>query len=90
MGVIGARNLDLQVVVRHLQELKEVTLDILLPSLYHLQLYLSANILKGFCGVGKYKLAPELNFLNRYDWFSTQCGKYWKDGEYNILFTTLC
>lgn len=65
MGVIGARNLDLQVVVRHLQELKVVTLDILLPSLYHLQLFLSTNVMKGFCGVGKYKLSPELNFLKR-------------------------
>jgi len=65
MGVIGARNLDLQVVVRHLQELKEVTLDILLPSLYHLQLYLSTNIMKGFCGLGRYKLSAELNFLRR-------------------------
>ena len=65
MGVIGARNLDLQIVVRHLQELKEVTLDILLPSLYHLQLYLSTNILKGFCGLGRYKLSPELHFLRR-------------------------
>ena len=65
MGVIGARNLDLQVVVRHLQEIKEVTLDILLPSLYHLQIYLFANVMKGFCGIGKYKLSPELNFLKR-------------------------
>ena len=65
MGVIGARNLDLQVVVRHLQELKEVTLDILIPSLYHLQLYLSTNITKGFCGIGKYRLSAELNFLKR-------------------------
>lgn len=65
MGVIGARNLDLQVVIRQLQDLKEVTLDILLPSLYHLQLYLSTNVLKGFCGFGKYKLCPELNFLKR-------------------------
>ena len=65
MGVIGARNLDLQIVVRHLQELKEVTLDILLPSLYHLQLYLSTHILKGFCGLGRYKLSPELHFLRR-------------------------
>lgn len=65
MGVIGARNLDLQVVIRHLQELKEVTLDILLPSLYHLQMYLSTNITKGFCGIGKYKLSADLNFLKR-------------------------
>lgn len=65
MGVIGARNLDLQVVIRHLQELKEVTLDILIPSLYHLQMYLSTNIIKGFCGIGSYKLSPELNFLKR-------------------------
>ena len=65
MGVIGARNLDLQVVVRHLQEVKEVTLDILLPSIYHLQIYLSTNVLKGFCGLGKFKLSAELNFLKR-------------------------
>ncbi|XP_002156677.1 uncharacterized protein LOC100203952 [Hydra vulgaris] len=65
MGVIGARNLDLQVVVRHLQDVKEVTLDILLPSLYHLQVYLSTNVLKGFCGLGKFKLSSELNFLKR-------------------------
>ena len=36
-GVVRGVNNDLLLVVKHLQEMKDVTLEVILPSLYHLQ-----------------------------------------------------
>ena len=57
--------MDLQQVIKHLQELKDVSLDIILPSLYHLQIYIFVNIQKGFCGIGRYNLCSSFKFLAR-------------------------
>ena len=65
MGVLRGINVDLQLVVKHLQELKDVSLDVILPSLYHLQIYVFVNIQKAFCGIGKYNLSSSFKFLRR-------------------------
>ena len=36
-GVVRGVNNDLLLVIKHLQEMKDVTLEVILPSLYHLQ-----------------------------------------------------
>lgn len=65
LGVYRGVNEDLQLVIKHLQELKEAPLDIILPSLYHLQIYIYANIQKGFCNLGRYTLCSSFKFLQR-------------------------
>jgi len=65
MGVIRGINSDLQLVIKHLQELKDISLDVILPSLFHLQTYLHATIKRGFCGIGKYSLSSSFNFLKQ-------------------------
>ena len=40
-------------------------MDIVLPTLYHLQTYLHANIQKSFCGAGKYNLSNSYSFIKR-------------------------
>lgn len=65
LGVLRGVNPDLQLVIKNLQELKDVSLDVILPSLYHLQVYVYVNIQKGFCGVGKYNLSSSFKFLRR-------------------------
>lgn len=64
-GIYRGINEDLQLVIKHLQELKEAPLDVILPALYHLQLYLFANIQKGFCNIGRYTLCSSFKFLQR-------------------------
>ncbi|XP_065656541.1 uncharacterized protein LOC100202561 isoform X2 [Hydra vulgaris] len=65
VGVLRADNSDLQLVVKNLQDLKEPSLDIILPSLYHLQTYVHVNIQKGFCNTGLYSLHSSFKFLSR-------------------------
>ena len=65
VGVLRADNSDLQLVVKNLQELKEPSLDVILPSLYHLQTYIHVNIQKGFCNSGLYSLHSSFRFLSR-------------------------
>ena len=64
-GVLRAMSPDLQLVIKHLQELKEVSLDIILPSLYHVQNFLYVMLQKGFCGTGQFILSHQFQFLSR-------------------------
>jgi len=63
--VLRGYNSDLQLIVKHLQELKDTSLDVILPSLYHLQVYLYSNVQKSFCNAGRYKLCNAFKFLQR-------------------------
>ena len=58
-------NPDLQQVIKNLQDLKDTSLDVILPSLYHTQIYLYTNVQKSFCGAGCYKLCNAFKFLKR-------------------------
>eukprot|EP00111_Clytia_hemisphaerica_P019697 TCONS_00058133-protein len=64
-GLLRGLNHDLQLVIKHLQDLKDTSLDVILPSLYHIQIHLYANIQKSFCGTGPYKLCNSFKFLQR-------------------------
>lgn len=64
-GILRGSNPELQLIIKHLQDIKELSLDVILPSLYHLQVYLYASIQKSFCKSGRYKLATSFKFLQR-------------------------
>lgn len=84
--MIRGVNTDLQLVMKHLQELKDVSLDIILPSLYHLQIYIFVNIQKGFCGIGRYNLCSSFKFLARdFDELVLPCKVYEPAGIVKIF-----
>ena len=52
-------------ILKHLQHWKEVPVDAIVLSLYHLQCFYYNEIQRGFCGLGTYILEPQYAHLAR-------------------------
>lgn len=58
-GVTSNQSESFNVVLKRLQSWREVPVDVIVLSLFHLHAYYNNEIQRGFSGLGNYLLAPE-------------------------------
>lgn len=64
-GITTNQSEGFNTVLKQLQHWKEVPVDAILLSLYHLQCFYYNEIQRGFCGLGTYVLEPKYSYLAR-------------------------
>eukprot|EP00794_Sanderia_malayensis_P015337 gene15337-16914_t len=65
LGVTDLLCEGLQLLMRDMQDVKDPSIDSMAIAFYHLSVYLSNEITKGFCNFGSYRLRRELHYMLR-------------------------